>query len=243
MENLEQSQLAKHDLACRKLGLRPEFTILDIGCGWGSFLKFASEHCGVQHGLGVALSSDQVSLGMQRCANLPVNLVVRDYRDVEGTFDRIASFGMFEHVGPKNYRAYFERAHALLNPGGLFLLHNFGSVHPAPTLRQPEVQWVESNIFPGLANPSFAQIATAAEGRFDVLDVQEFSAFYPPTLLAWRDNFTRGWHRIRHLYDDAFYRKWFYHLSICAAAFQTRNYRLWQIVLGKDYGAVYEARR
>lgn len=243
VRTLEESQLAKHGLACRKLGLQPGFRVLDIGCGWGGFLKFAAENHPIAEGIGITLSSDQATLGMKRCEGLPVKLLVRDYRDVEGEFDRIASFGMFEHVGPKNYRTFFAKAHSLLKSGGLFLFHSFGSVYPAPTLRQPEVRWVESNIFPGFENPSFAQIAKACEGLFAILDVQEFGAYYHPTLIAWRDNFIHGWEKIRHLYDEAFYRKWIYYLSLAAAAFQTPKYQLWQIVLGKDHRTVYEAQR
>ncbi len=241
--NLAEAQIAKHDLGCRKLGLEPGMKILDIGCGWGAFLKFAAEHYQVEHGVGVSLSRDQIALGSKRCEGLPVSLLLKDYRDVQGSFDRIGSFGMFEHVGPMNYLTYFEKAHELLKPGGLFLLHNFGTIHPAPTLRTPEVDWVNKHIFPGLVCPSYGQIASASDGLFTVLDMQEFGAYYDPTLMAWHENFVNGWPTIKHLYDERFYRKWTYYLLLCAGAFRSGGYRLWQTVLGKDYQGVYQAAR
>ncbi|MES2660715.1 MAG: cyclopropane fatty acyl phospholipid synthase [Verrucomicrobiota bacterium] len=241
--NLADAQLAKYDLCCRKLGLQPGMSVLDTGCGWGGLLKYAAEHHGIGSGLGVSLSKEQVALGMERCKGLPVSLLLKDYRDVEGRFDRIYSIGMMEHVGPKNYRTYCEKMHEVLKPGGLFLLHTFGNINASPTLRTPEVEWVTNHIFPGLVNPSFGQIAAASDGLFTLLDVQEFGAYYDPTLIAWHDNFVSGWPKIKHLYDERFYRMWRYYLQICAGAFRSGNFRLWQTVLGKNYEAVYQAVR
>ncbi len=242
VSTLEEAQRAKHDLACRKLHLEPGMEVLDIGCGWGAFLSHAARRYGVA-GRGVTLSADQVALASERCRDLPVSIELRDYRDVRGRFARVASFGMFEHVGQKNYRAYFEKAHALLDDGGLFLFHSLGSIFPTPTLRTPEVDWVERHIFPGLANPSFGQIAAASDGLFTILDAQEFGAYYDPTLVAWSANFVAGWPSIRDRYDEAFYRTWRYYLAICAAAFRSGKFRVWQVVLGKNHRGVYEAAR
>lgn len=150
---------------------------------------------------------------------------------------------MFEHVGPKNYRTYFQKAHDVLKPGGLFLLHTFGTIHPSPTLATPETDWFDKHIFPGFVCPSFGQIAAASDGLFTLLDVQELGAYYDPTLTAWHRNFVNGWPEIQHLYDDRFYRKWCYYLRFSAAAFRSGNYRLWQTVFGKDYQGVYQAVR
>ncbi|MES2919950.1 MAG: cyclopropane fatty acyl phospholipid synthase [Verrucomicrobiota bacterium] len=243
VSNLAEAQFAKYDLCCRKLGLEPGMNLLDTGCGWGGLLKHAAEHHGIGSGLGVTLSKDQVAIGMERCQGLPVTLLLKDYRDVEGKFDRVSSIGMTEHVGPKNYRAYCEKVHDVLKPGGLFLLHTFGNINPSPTLRTPEVEWVTNHIFPGLVNPSYGQIAAASDGLFTLLDVQEFGAYYDPTLIAWHDNFVAGWPSIKHLYDERFYRKWRYYLQICAGAFRSGHFRLWQTVFGKDYAGVYQAVR
>jgi cyclopropane-fatty-acyl-phospholipid synthase len=241
--NLEEAQLAKYDLACRKLQLEPGMEILDTGCGWGGFLKFAAERYGVGRGLGISISQDQIDIAIRRCEGLPVSIIFKDYRDLAGTFDRVSSFGMLEHVGPKNYRTYCEKVHEVLKPGGLFLLHTFGNINPAPTLRTPEVEWVTNHIFPGLVNPSYGQIGAASDGLFTLLDVQEFGAYYDPTLMAWHENFVNGWPSIKHLYDERFYRKWRYYLLICAGAFRSGNFRLWQTVFGKDYPGVYRAMR
>jgi cyclopropane-fatty-acyl-phospholipid synthase len=243
VQNLEEAQLAKYDLVCRKLGISAGMSILDTGCGWGGFLKFAAERYGAGPCIGVTLSEDQVAIGNERAANLPVRLLLKDYRDVEGTFDRIASIGILEHVGPKNYRTYFETVYKSLRPGGLLLAHTFGSVIPSPTLLQPEVEWINDVIFPGLVNPSIGQLLSAADGLFITLDVQEFGYYYYPTLMAWNENFTRRWPEIKDRYDERFFRTWRYYLQACAGAFRAGKYRLWQIVFGKDWKGVYNAVR
>ena len=244
VETLDEAQLAKYDLVCRKLGMSAGMSVLDIGCGWGGFLRFAAERFGAGPCLGITLSRDQVATGSERNRGLPVRLALQDYRDVAGTFDRIVSIGMIEHVGPKNYRTYFEAAYDSLKPGGLFLAHTFGSVIPSPTLLQPEIDWINKVIFPGLVNPSIGQLLHAADGLFTVLDVQEFGYHYYPTLMAWNKNFTTRWPEIKDHYDDRFYRTWRYYLQACAGAFRAGNYRLWQVVLARDWkNGVYMAVR
>jgi cyclopropane-fatty-acyl-phospholipid synthase len=244
VSNLEEAQLAKHDLCCRKLEISSGMAVLDTGCGWGGFLKHAAERYGARPCVGVTLAPKQVALGTERCCELPISLLVQDYRDVSGTFDRIASIGMFEHVGPKNHRVYFEKMYDVLKPGGLFLLHTIGSVISSPTLRVPEMEWINREIFPGGVIPSFGQIASASDNLFTLLDAQEFGYYYYTTLMAWNDNFEKGWPEIQHLYDARFYRLWRYYLQYCAAAFRAgNNYKLWQVVFGKDYQGVYKSVR
>ena len=117
VSTLEEAQAAKLDLVCRKLRLEPGMRVLDIGCGWGSFAKYAAEKHGVRV-LGITLSAEQASLGSERCAQLPVELRVQDYRDVSGTFDRVVSIGCLEHIGHKNHRAFFKKIHNMLSPDG-----------------------------------------------------------------------------------------------------------------------------
>jgi len=242
--NLEQAQLAKHDLCCRKLGISAGMSLLDTGCGWGGLLKYAAERYEARPCLGVTLSPKQVELGSERCRGLPISLLVQDYRDVGGTFDRIASIGILEHVGPKNHRAYFEKMHNLLKPVGLLLVHTIGSVVRSPTLRLPEMEWINREIFPGAVAPSFGQFASASDGLFAILDAQEFGRYYDLTLMAWNENFEKGWAEIKHLYDTRFYRTWRYYLHFCAAAFRAgNNYKLWQVVFGKNYQGVYKSVR
>jgi cyclopropane-fatty-acyl-phospholipid synthase len=244
VSSLEEAQLAKHDLCCRKLEISSGMAVLDTGCGWGGFLKYAAERYGARPCVGVTLAPKQVALGTERCRGLPISLLVQDYRDVTGTFDRIASIGILEHVGPKNHRAYFRKMYEVLKPGGLLLVHTIGSVLSSPTLSLPEMEWINREIFPGAVAPSFGQIATASENLFTLLDAQEFGYYYYPTLMAWNDNFGKGWPEIQHLYDARFYRLWRYYLQFCAAAFRAgNNYKLWHVVFGKDYQGVYKSVR
>jgi cyclopropane-fatty-acyl-phospholipid synthase len=141
--DLDAAQEAKLDLICRKIGLEPGMRILDIGSGWGGFLQFAAERYGIS-GLGVTVSREQAALANARTAGLAVETRLLDYQALEGQFDRIVSIGMFEHVGYKNYRAYFAKAASLLAPDGLMLLHSIGG-HHSTTHGDP---WSEKYIFP-----------------------------------------------------------------------------------------------
>ena len=142
---LYEAQVAKLDLICRKIGLQSGQRVLDIGCGWGSFAKFAAERYGANV-LGLTVSKEQVMLARQRCKGLPVEVRLQDYRDLRGEqFDHVVSVGMFEHVGPKNYRTYMQIVKRCLRPGGLFLLHTIGS--PARFLHSSD-PWIEKYIFP-----------------------------------------------------------------------------------------------
>jgi cyclopropane-fatty-acyl-phospholipid synthase len=124
-KDLEQAQFDKLDMICRKLKLQAGETLLDIGCGWVGFAKVAAERYGV-HVTGVTVSKEQLALAHERCKGLPIRLILQDYRDLQGRFDKIVSVGIFEHVGPKNYQIYFDTARRLLAPEGLFLLHSIG---------------------------------------------------------------------------------------------------------------------
>ncbi len=121
-KSLDEAQEAKLELICKKLGLESGMKILDIGCGWGGLARYAASKYGV-HVTGVTVSEKQKAMGEEKCAGLPVELLYKDYRDLNGTFDRIVSVGMFEHVGYKNYRTFMKITKQLLKPDGLFLLH------------------------------------------------------------------------------------------------------------------------
>ena len=224
--DLETAQEAKLDLICRKIGLEPGMSVLDLGSGWGGLLQFAAERYGIS-GLGVTVSKEQASLANTRMAHLPVETRLMDYMALEGQFDRVVSVGMFEHVGYKNYRAYLGKVRSLLKPDGLFLLHSIGGNHSA-THGDP---WAEKYIFPNGMLPSIAQIGQALEGLFVMEDWHNFGADYDRTLMAWRDNFDAAWPDLSRHYDDRFRRMWRYYLSVFAALFRARQINLWQIVL------------
>jgi cyclopropane-fatty-acyl-phospholipid synthase len=228
--SLDEAQENKLGLVCRKIGLRPGQRVLDIGCGWGSFASYAAERYGARV-VGVTLSPDQARVAGERCRGLPVEIRIQDYRDVNEPFDHVVSIGMFEHVGPRNHRAFMRVARRCLRPGGMLLLHTFATQRSHPDGRDAEVMWVERHIFPGMAVPSLAQIGRALDGVFVVEDVHNFGADYDPTLLAWHDNFEAAWPSLRERYGERFHRLWRYYLLCCAGAFRSRKYQVWQFVL------------
>lgn len=226
--NLDEAQEAKLDLVCRKLQLKPGQRVLDIGCGWGSFMKFAAEKYGVSC-VGVTVSKEQKKLGETRSAGLPIEFRLQDYRELNEKFDHIVSLGMFEHVGYKNYREYMEVAARCLKDDGLFLLHTIGgntSVHSIDP-------WIEKYIFPNAMLPSVTQIAEASEGLFVMEDWHNFSVDYDKTLMAWFERFTAAWPSLKDTYDERFRRMWTYYLLSCAATFRARKNQLWQVVFSK----------
>jgi len=226
---LDEAQEAKLDLVCRKARLEPGMRVLDIGCGWGSLAAFAAERYGVSV-VGITVSKEQIELGRSRTAGWPVQLLLQDYRELEGTFDAIVSIGMFEHVGSRHYRTFFDVARRCLAPGGLFVLHTIGT-------RQSTVAcdpWIEKYIFPNSLVPSMAQIASALENRFVIEDWQNIGPYYEPTLMAWFSNFRAGWERLRGHYGDRFYRMWSYYLRACAGSFRARYNDVWQFVLSRE---------
>ncbi|MCJ7716576.1 MAG: cyclopropane fatty acyl phospholipid synthase [Anaerolineales bacterium] len=223
--NLDEAQEAKLDLVCRKIGLEPGMTVLELGCGWGSFAKYAAETYGVEV-LGVTVSKEQVKLGMELCRGLPIELRLQDYREVDGTYDRVISIGVMEHVGYKNYRTYMEVVDRTLKPGGIGFFHTIGT-NVSDVGINP---WTEKYIFPNSMLPSMAQLAAAMEGLFVVEDWHNFGPDYDPTLLAWCDNFERTWPTLLDRYDERFYRMWRYYLLGSAGGFRSRYNQLWQVV-------------
>ncbi len=225
---LAEAQEAKLDLVCKKIGLKKGDRVLDIGCGWGSFAKFAAEKYGA-HVKGVTVSKEQIALGQKMCEGLPVELLLQDYRDVTGTFDHIVSLGMFEHVGYRNYRTYMETTHRLLKPDGFFLLHTIGSNESVKS----SDPWITKYIFTNSMLPSVTQIGKAVEGLFVMEDWHNFSADYDRTLMAWYTNFEEHWSELEKTgkYSERFHRMWRYYLLSCAGMFRARKNQLWQIVL------------
>jgi cyclopropane-fatty-acyl-phospholipid synthase len=227
---LNQAQLNKMDLLCKKVGLRSQDHLLDIGFGWGGFAKYAAEHYGCTV-TGINISTEQIQYAKELCKNLPVNILHSDYRELQGTYDKIVSVGMFEHVGLKNYRTFMEAAHRCLKDGGVFLLHTIGG-NESELKTDP---WISKYIFPNSLLPSITQISNAVEGLFVVEDIHNLAPHYDKTLMAWNDNFQRAWPKLSTKYDERFKRMWEYYLQSCAGGFRARYIQLWQIVLTK-YG-------
>lgn len=229
--DLDSAQEAKLELVCRKLGLKPGMKVLDIGCGWGSFMKYAAEKYGVSC-VGIAISPSQIELGRQMCQGLPIEFYFQDYRDLKGQYDAIVSLGMFEHVGFKNYHKYMKVVRDCLKDNGLFLLHTIGSNSSSPAATSDP--WVKKYIFTHGALPSAQQIAAASENLFIMEDWHNFGADYDKTLMAWFHNFQDAWPDLEKDYSEVFFRMWKYYLLSCAGAFRNRSVQLWQIVLSKN---------
>jgi len=235
-QNLDEAQEAKLELICRKLDLKPGMKVLDIGCGWGSFCKYAAEKYGVEV-VGITVSKEQVDYATIDCQGLNVEIKLLDYRDLnneiligkEMFFDRVVSVGMFEHVVYKNYRTFMNTVHKLLKENGLFLLHTIGN-NISVLVNEP---WSDKYIFPNSHLPSIKQIGGAVEGLFVMEDWHNFGAHYDKTLMAWFENFDRNWDQIKSKYDERFYRMWKYYLLSSAGSFRARHVQLWQIVLSK----------
>lgn len=226
---LDDAQKAKLDLVCRKLDLQPGMRLLDIGCGWGGTAKFAAENYGVEV-LGITVSKEQVAFGKEICRGLPVEIRLQDYRDLKGTFDRIISIGMFEHVGSKNYTGFMNVVRDCLKKNGLFLLHTIGGNRTVSGCDP----WIEKYIFPNSMLPSSGRITRAIEGLFVLEDWHSFGADYDRTLMQWFQNFDDNWDVLKELYNNRFYRMWKYYLLSCAGSFRARKNQLWQIVLSPE---------
>jgi cyclopropane-fatty-acyl-phospholipid synthase len=227
-KTLDEAQKAKLELICRKMGLQPGMSVLDIGCGWGGFSKYAAQHYGV-HVHGITVSKEQMTYAQDSCRGLDVKIEMKDYRSLRGTFDRVVSIGMFEHVGCKNYKAFMKVVHRCVKADGLFLLHTIAG----NTTVNSTDPWINKYIFPNSMLPSAKQITSAADGLFVLEDWHSFGKYYDQTLMVWYDNFKKNWDMLKDAYDERFYRMWTYYLLLCAASFRARRNQLWQVVFSK----------
>ncbi|MFO1394305.1 MAG: cyclopropane fatty acyl phospholipid synthase [Steroidobacteraceae bacterium] len=226
--DLQSAQEAKLDLVCRKLGIREGDHVLDVGCGMGSFARYAATHYGCRV-TGINVSKRQVEIATELARGLPVEFVLCDYRDLPsrfgpGHFDHAASMGMFEHVGHRNIPLYMKAVRSVLSDDGLFLLHTVGS---DVTVHHND-PWFDRYIFPNGMLPSVAQIGRGAEGSYTIEDWHNFGYDYSLTCQAWFEQFDRNWPEPK---DTAFYRMWKYYLLCSAGQFSARRLQLWQVVL------------
>ena len=227
-QTLDQAQINKFDLICRKLKLEPGMRMLDIGSGWGGLLRHAVKNYGVI-GYGISPADQQIKGATERSQGLGITFTQMDYRELTGQFDRIVSIGMMEHVGPKNLRTFFEKCDDLLNPDGIALHHTISSTYS----KNSTDPYFDRYIFPGGVIPSPAQISKAAEKLFIVEDLHNFGLDYDRTLMAWHENINQHWDEIPQ-YDQRFQRMWNYYLLASAAGFRARNLGLIQMVFRKN---------
>lgn len=224
-DSLDEAQRHKIRLICDKLRLEPGHRVLDIGCGWGGLAEYLAREYEA-HVTGLTISREQCEYARRRVSGLPVDIRLLDYRKASGRFDRIVSVGMFEHVGRKNYRLFFEKAAELLKPEGLFLLHTIG----AETLTKSTDAFINKYIFPNSKIPNRNELSRASEGLFRLEDWHNFGPDYDRTLMAWLSRFEAAWPRLQGRYSERFYRMWRYYLCCCAGYFRSRRGELWQLV-------------
>lgn len=233
---LDGAQVAKLDLVCRKLNLQPDDCVLDIGCGWGSFARHAARRYGCRV-VGLTISKPQAEYAANLCAGLPVTILQEDYRSPairrHGPFTKIASIGMFEHVGRRNYRGFFDIARQLLAPDGLFLLHTMGTYGSG----RGDL-WIRKYIFPNGELPFPRHIPDAAQGLFRLEDWHNFGPDYDRTLMSWWRNFDANIGSGGLFSDRRFCRMWRYYLLGFAGAFRSRvANELWQVVFSPAMSA------
>lgn len=234
-QTLEAAQNAKLKMICEKLQLKPGMRLLDIGCGWGGLAAYAARHYGVSVD-GVTISAEQQKLAQQHCKGLNVSILLQDYRDLDKTYDRIVSVGMFEHVGPKNYDTYFSVVDRCLKPKGLFLLHTIGTNETGVNVDP----WINKYIFPNGCLPSIRQIASVSESRLIMEDWHNFGSDYDKTLMAWHHRFNAAWPTLAPHYTAQFRRMFNYYLCACAGAFRARDIELWQVLFSRGQeGGLY----
>jgi cyclopropane-fatty-acyl-phospholipid synthase len=227
-QSLENAQRDKLELICRKLQLEPGMRVLDIGCGWGGLARYAAEHYGV-HVVGITVSKQQIELGMRLTAGLPIELRYTDYREVDETFDRVVSVGMFEHVGRRHYRDFFRACTRCLKPSGILLLHTVGYLKP-----QAINPWYDKYIMPGVEFPTIGNIMHNIGRNLVLEDFHTWhGSHYDKTLMAWFERFDAGWGKLKQNYDEIFYRMWKLYLQGCAGAFRAERMRVWQLVFSK----------
>lgn len=237
--NLNDAQTAKLDMICKKLDLHEGESLLDIGCGWGALLKFAQDNYGVK-GIGINISSEQVKYIREHLPDVNVKevgyqefLPMRTESELQ--FDKIVSVGMFEAVGPKNYKEHMRLVNNSLKDDGIFLLHTIGGLKSALTTDP----WIDKYIFPNGVIPSEEQIRDSVEGIFHVGRWDNYREHYDKTLMEWYSNFVSNLDKIESLPDfpghqiPNFTRMWDFYLRSCAGSFRCGNNQLWQIVFYK----------
>jgi cyclopropane-fatty-acyl-phospholipid synthase len=233
--SLNQAQLQKLDLLCRKLKLEPGMRVLDIGCGWGNFAYFAAKRYGVSV-VGLTVSKEQAALARERCAGLDVEILLQDYQTFSGQFDRVVSIEMIEAVGRKNIPVFFGMVERCLKEKGLFGLQVISAETFSSTSRaglDQYILWLRRRIFPNGYIIKLAELMAPARRDFVLEDLHNFSADYARTLAAWRERFLAAWPSLKDKYGEPFKRMWLYYLCGCEALFEARLVQLYQIVYSK----------
>ena len=237
-DDLDSAQENKKRHIGAKLLLRPGQKVLDIGSGWGGLALYLAGQCDVDV-TGLTLSEEQLKVAQRRAAAAGladrVRFRLRDYREETGTYDRIVSVGMFEHVGLNHYPAFFAKLKALLAPDGVALLHSIGRMD-GPGMTNP---WLRKYIFPGGYSPALSEVVPVVErARLWIADIEILRLHYAQTLRQWRRRFEQNRDRIRALYDERFCRMWETYLVGAELAFRHAGHLVFQMQLAKSIDAV-----
>ena len=234
-DTLEDAQNNKIQHIIKKLNIKPNQKVLDIGCGWGSLaIDIAkSNNCEVT---GITLSENQFNYCVKKAKKLnlenQVTFKLIDYRQLDEKFDRIVSVGMFEHVGRKFYKNFFKKIDNLLNDDGVSLVHTIGSVNPP---RDPH-PWITKYIFPGGYTPSLSEVVTPVEkAGLIVSDIEVLKLHYSHTLRHWKENCIKNKIQIINMFDEKFFRMWEFYLASCEIAFKWGDQVVYQFQLTKNY--------
>ncbi|OCJ17936.1 cyclopropane-fatty-acyl-phospholipid synthase [Rhizobium sp. AC44/96] len=236
-ETLEQAQRNKLRLLASKLGLKPGMKVLDIGCGWGDLALYLAAMEDVEV-VGVTLSKEQQALASQRAAEAGladrVRFELKDYRDVQGPFDRIVSVGMFEHVGVQHYDEFFKKLNALMPDDGLAVLHSIGHMSP-PGMASA---WLRKYIFPGAYSPALSEVFSVVEqNSLWVTDLEFLRVHYATTLAHWGERFEKNRDKVIALYDERFARMWEFYLISAEMMFRTGSQLVFHMQLSRTRDA------
>src|SRR5580704_1618094 len=237
-DDIDTAQLNKRNHIASKLLLRPGMKVLDIGSGWGGLALHLAAECGVDV-TGLTLSTEQLKVAQRRAAAAGladrVRFQLRDYREETGTYDRIVSVGMFEHVGINQFPTFFNQVNRLLKPDGVALLHSIGR-SDGPGATNP---WLRKYIFPGGYSPALSEVVPVVEqSRLWITDIEVLRLHYAETLRAWRRRFVQARERVLQLYDERFYRMWEIYLVGSEIAFRRQGHMVFQIQLAKAVDTV-----
>ena len=241
-KTLEEAQKNKIDHIIKKLDIKLGQKILEVGCGWGGMAFEIAKQKGCEV-LGISLSKNQISYCKKKAKDLgldnQVTFELADYREIKGQYDRIYSVGMFEHVGKKFYKAFFESMNKLLKDDGIFLLHTIGVVDKP----SPPNKFINKYIFPGGVCPSFSQIIEPIEKTgLIVADTETLIRHYDKTLESWLERFLGKRQEVKDLFDEKFVKMWEFYLASCAAAFRYKDLAVFQLQIVKNFQSAHRTR-
>lgn len=241
-KTLEEAQQNKIDHIVKKLDIKEGQKILDVGCGWGGMAFEIAKQKGCEV-TGISLSKNQINYCKNKAKELSldnqVNFELADYREINGQYDRVYSVGMFEHVGKKFYKTFFESINKLLKDDGIFLLHTIGVVDKP----SPPNKFINKYIFPGGVCPSFSQIIEPIEKTgLIVADTETLIRHYDKTLESWLERFLAKKNIVKDLFDEKFVKMWEFYLASCAAAFRYRDLAVFQLQIVKNFQSAHRTR-